>query len=116
MSKLLSIGKWCVIIVMCFIFLFSGFFKLNGDPDTILAFQKYGFPYWFQVLIGAGELVGGLGLLFQKYFRFAAYSLAVIMIGATFTHLLHGETSIAAIPCVLFVTLLILSLKKIRKE
>lgn len=116
MQKLLRMGKWCVIVVLCFIFLFAGFFKLNGNPDATLAFQQYGFPSWFQILIGLAEIIGGIGLLFQKYFRYAAYTLAVIMFGATFTHLFHGEMTVALTPFVFFIILCMLSIKKLQKR
>ncbi|RNB62783.1 DoxX family membrane protein [Brevibacillus borstelensis] len=84
MKKWLRIAKWTLLSVTCFYFLFIGFFKLNGNPDITLAFQQYGYPYWFQIIIGPGEVLGGLGLLFHKLFRYAAFALAFITSGTRY--------------------------------
>ncbi|RAT94211.1 DoxX family protein [Brevibacillus sp. Leaf182] len=101
-------AKWVLIVGLCLMFLSSGIYKLIGHPESTLAFQAFGFPHWFQVVIGLGEVLGGLGLLMKKYTRYAAYALAVIMLGATITLLLHGDTTTVAIPFVLLLVFLLI--------
>ncbi|TQK75318.1 DoxX-like protein [Brevibacillus sp. AG162] len=102
-------AKWVMIAGLCLMFVSSGIYKLIGHPETTLAFQAFGFPFWFQVVIGLGELLGGLGLLMKKYVRYAAYALAVIMLGASITLLLHGDTTTVAIPLVLLLVFLLIA-------
>ncbi|MFC8686174.1 DoxX family protein [Brevibacillus porteri] len=108
MIGLRSIAKWVMLIGLCLMFLSAGMSKLIGDPEASLAFQAFGFPHWFQVVIGLGEVLGGLGLLIKKYARYAAYTLAVIMLGATITLLLHGDTTTVVIPFVLLLVFLLI--------
>ncbi|MBY0087581.1 DoxX family protein [Brevibacillus sp. M2.1A] len=108
MTGLRIFAKWVMIVGLCLMFVSSGIYKLIGHPEATLAFQALGFPSWFQVVIGLGEVLGGLGLLMKKYTRYAAYVLAVIMLGATITLLLHGDTSTVAIPLVLFLVFLLI--------
>nr|WP_254613154.1 hypothetical protein [Brevibacillus sp. HB1.2] len=44
----------------------------------------------------------------KKYARYAAYTLAVIMLGATITLLLHGDMTTVAIPFVLLLVFLLI--------
>ncbi|MFG0217144.1 DoxX family protein [Brevibacillus porteri] len=108
MKGLRIFAKWVMIVGLCLMFLSAGIYKLIGDPEASLAFQAFGFPHWFQVVIGLGEVLGGLGLLMKKYARYAAYTLAVIMLGATITLLLHGDTTTVAIPFVLLLVFLLI--------
>ncbi|MGF9909265.1 DoxX family protein [Brevibacillus porteri] len=101
-------AKWVMIVGLCLMFLSSGIYKLIGHSETTVAFQAFGFPHWFQVVIGLGEVLGGLGLLMKKYARYAAYTLAVIMLGATIILLLHGDTTTVAIPFVLLLVFLLI--------
>ncbi|MFS0556080.1 DoxX family protein [Brevibacillus sp. 179-C9.3 HS] len=111
MIRLRSFAKWGMVVGLCLLFVSAGFNKLIGHPDTTLAFQAYGFPYWFQLVIGLGEVLGGLGLLWKKYARYAAYTLAVIILGATFTLLLNGDTSTIVVPFVFFIILLLVGFR-----
>ncbi|MDC0759197.1 MULTISPECIES: DoxX family protein [Brevibacillus] len=101
-------AKWVMIVGLCLMFLSAGIYKLIGHQETTLAFQALGFPHWFQVVIGLGEVLGGLGLLMKKYARYAAYTLAVIMLGATITLLLRGDMTTVAIPFVLLLVFLLI--------
>ncbi|MFI8714953.1 DoxX family protein [Brevibacillus brevis] len=112
MKSLRTFAKWVMIVGLCLMFVSSGIYKLIGHPETTLAFQGFGFPLWFQVVIGLGEVLGGLGLLMKKYARYAAHTLAVIMLGTTVTLLLHGDTSTVAIPLVLLFVFLLIGLRR----
>ncbi|MBH0330374.1 membrane protein [Brevibacillus brevis] len=112
MKSLRTFAKWVMIVGLCLMFVSSGIYKLIGHPEATLAFQGFGFPPWFQFVIGLGEVLGGLGLLMKKYARYAAYTLAVIMLGATVTLLLHGDTSTLVIPLVLLFVFLLIGLRR----
>jgi len=69
-----------------------GWFGGFGFDGTMGSFtQKMGLPWIIAFLIIIGESFGSLGLLAGFLTRFAAASLAVIMLGAiTMVHLPHG--------------------------
>lgn len=85
-----------VAILLAVIFLLSGGAKLAGLDFEIEAFQRWGYPLWFMYLIGSIEVAGGIGLLFRKLSALAAAGLALMMVGAVATHVLHAEWGMLA--------------------
>lgn len=72
----------------------KGFFA-NGELSggAIEQFENWGYGALFSVLIGALELLGGIGLLIKPLRQAAALGLIGIMIGAAYTHIAHDEIS-----------------------
>jgi len=105
-SKVRSIGLWIVTALLACLFVLSGSMKFV-NPDMAENFAKWGYPDWFRILIGVVELAGGLILLLPRTALYAAGVLGIVMVGAVFTHLGHGETPQAAVPLVLLVLLVI---------
>jgi|GEM_PF-4070146 len=99
-----------VLILLAFMYLMFGIFKLQVDAQAA-ALSIYGYPLWAQWLIGIAEMAGGAGLLFSRTARYAAMLLSVIMVGAVFTHGTHGELSIMLTPLALLLLLLWILLK-----
>jgi uncharacterized membrane protein YphA (DoxX/SURF4 family) len=61
------------------------------SPPWPEMFAGWGFPQRFVYVVGAVEVVAGLLLLIPKTALPAAAALGVVMVGATLTHLVHGE-------------------------
>src|SRR5205807_898045 len=74
------------------LFVFSGVAKLIGVQAVVEGFNHLGFPSWFRFLIGAIEVIGGVGLLIPRYAAEAASFLIMIMLGAIFTCIHAGES------------------------
>jgi hypothetical protein len=53
-------------------------------------FVDWGYPSWFRLVVGAGELVGGALLSPRRRFLGAGL-LVVILVGATLTHVVNGD-------------------------
>ena len=69
--------------VLAILYLLTGGMKLGGMQ--VMQFEIWGYPAWFQYLIGVGEVAAGAGFLMQKT-RFLASAVAiVIMLGAIYT-------------------------------
>jgi putative oxidoreductase len=85
-----------VAMLLAAIFLLSGSAKLAGLEFEIEAFQRWGYPLWFMYLIGSIEVSGGIALLFRQVSALAAAGLALMMIGAVMTHVLHAEWAMLA--------------------
>ncbi len=97
-----------VSIVLALLFLFQGVTKLAGM--MVEQFGAWGYPAWFQYLIGVAETAGGVGLLMKKTRFHAATAMIVVMLGAVFTLVRAGQMGQAAVP--LIVLLLLASLAR----
>jgi uncharacterized membrane protein YphA (DoxX/SURF4 family) len=53
-------------------------------------FRSWGYPDGFYLVIGAVEVIGGIGLLIPKLTSASALILAVVMAGAAATQILRG--------------------------
>ena len=54
------------------------------------AFERWGYPVWFRILIGVLETFGGILLVIPAVRHFGGLILFVIMVGALATRLIHG--------------------------
>jgi len=106
MSKAKMIVLWIVSILLAAMFLFSGVFKLLKPDMAKAGFVHYGYAAWFAIFIGVCETLGALGLLMPRLAGLAAAGLAIIMMGATYTHFSHHEYQHGMIPLVLLVLLI----------
>ena len=86
MSPTRNIIAWILQIILALAFIASGANKLLHIPDTVVGFGKMGFPSWFAYFIGVAEVLGGIGLLVQRFTRLAAVGLMLIMLGAAYVH------------------------------
>lgn len=77
--------------LLALIFLVSGGAKLAGLDFEIAAFERWGYPLWFMYLAGIIEVAGACGLLIPRVSALASASLALFMLGAVGTHILHAE-------------------------
>ena len=77
--------------VLALIFLASGGAKLLSLSFEIDAFTRWGYPISFMYFTGMLEVVGGLGLLVTRFSALASLCLAVFMLGAIATHVIHNE-------------------------
>lgn len=64
--------------------------KLTGEVWEVERFEAFGYSQGFRVLIGILEGVGALLLLWPRTASWGALVLAVVMIGATGTHIASG--------------------------
>jgi len=67
-----------------------------------VAFERWGYPIWFMYLIGVVEVVGGIGLIIQRFSATAGAALALMMIGAIGTHVIHSEWGMLAAASLIF--------------
>lgn len=78
-------------VVLAVIFIASGSAKLAGLEFELQAFERWGYPLWFMYFTGVIEVLGGIGLLLRRFSALAAGCLALMMIGAVATHVIHSE-------------------------
>ena len=87
-----------VSIVLALLFLATGVMKLAGM--MVEQFGAWGYPAWFQYLIGVAETAAGVGFLMKKTRFYAATGMIVVMLGAIFTVVRAGEMGQVAVPIV----------------
>ena len=92
LSKTQSAAMWILSVLLAAAFVFGGVAKLIGTEDMVKAFNQFGYPGWFRILIGLIELVGGIALLVPKFAIDAASFLIVIMVGAILTVFFAGAS------------------------
>jgi uncharacterized membrane protein YphA (DoxX/SURF4 family) len=54
-------------------------------------FADWGYPSWFRFVVGAGEIVGAVLLLFPRRRFLGAALLGVILVGAVLTHVVNQD-------------------------
>jgi putative oxidoreductase len=84
---------WTILILVALLFVMVGFQKFTGPSSIHWAerFARWGYPMAFRYVVGALEIVGGIGLVVPVTTRPAAGLLMIVMAGAFYTHLSHGE-------------------------
>ena len=87
-------------ILLAVIFLLAGVTKLAGFVMPAEQFVAWGYPAWFQYVIGGLETLAGVGFLTRRTRFVASAIVVVIMAGAIYT-VVRQETAVqAAVPAV----------------
>jgi uncharacterized membrane protein YphA (DoxX/SURF4 family) len=86
-------------------FVVTGSSKLAAVPPSPQNFARWGLSPTFMHVIGAVEVLAGLGLLVPRVAPLAALVLIVTMVGALRTGIVFGEMLHVAVPSVLLVAL-----------
>jgi len=73
------------------LFLLVGIAKLIGGLPVDALFESWGYPGAFRFVVGAVEMLGGVGLMIPMVTHRAAFVLIGVMTGAFFTHLFNAE-------------------------
>lgn len=81
-----NIGLWVLSGLLALLFLLAGGSKVAGVPEMQQNFQNWGYPQWFRVVVGASEVISAMLLFVPRAAWGAASVLAVLMAGATLTH------------------------------
>jgi uncharacterized membrane protein YphA (DoxX/SURF4 family) len=91
--RLPSAAVWACAIFLAVVFVLVGISKVEGASAMRWSerFAQWGYPANAHYLVGALEILGGLGVLIPRWRRAAAAILVALMIGALCTHAVHGE-------------------------
>ena len=103
MSRLKTIGTWLLQIVLAVLMVGPGLQKFTS-PVWQRMFRTWGYPDHFYLVIGAIEVVAGIGLLVPKVASASAIVLMVVMAGAAVTQITRGGRN--GVGELVFVTLL----------
>ena len=85
-------------IILALLFLLNGGLKVAGM--MVDQFAMWGYPAWFQYLIGVVELLAGVAFFRQSTRFLAAIAVIPIMAGAIFTLVRAGTAAQSVVPAV----------------
>ena len=83
-------GTWILTILLAVLMVGPGSQKFMG-PTWERMFRAWGYPDGFYLVIGAVEVVAGIGLLIPRVASYCALVLAIVMVAASATHVVHGD-------------------------
>lgn len=106
-NRLQIVAIWLLTTVLVALFVLAGGGKLAATDQAVHEFQRFGYPPWFMLVIGAIEVGAGLCLLFPSTALFAALALLPIMAGAAWT--LWGVGDSVAPPAIVGTLIVILA-------
>jgi putative oxidoreductase len=89
MKALATAGKWLLAVLLAVVMVGPGSQKFTS-PVWERMFRTWGYPDGFYLVIGAIEVVAGIGLLIPRVASVSALVLAVVMAGAAATQIVRG--------------------------
>ena len=123
MDRILSRNTltWTLQGLLAVVFLMHGLMFLNPPPE-IAPLMNASMPRWFQLFLGAAEVMAAAGLTLPALTRilpvlvvWAAGGTMIVLGSATAWHLVRGEISSAVITVVLFAIALVVQRARRRR-
>ncbi len=90
-ARIGTIALWIGSVLLALAFVLAGAPKLLRVEVWVDKFDGWGYASWFLVVTGGLELAGAILLLIPRLAVAGVALLAVIMLGAGYTHLANGE-------------------------
>ncbi len=87
----MSKGIIVLAILVGLAFITAGVIKLTSPQEMVNNFHRFDYTTWFLHFITGAEIAGGIGLMVPKLRGWAATGLALIMIGAVYSHATHDS-------------------------
>lgn len=91
-------GYWGSTIALALVYIGTSMPKVTGASDVLTRFSEWGYPENFMLFIGASEFLAGILLLIPRTSLYAASYLAIIMVGAIYTHIAFDSVILALLP------------------
>ena len=105
-GKVLSIVVRVMSVLLAVFFLMAGVPKLLGVEAHVQHFVTWRYPDWFRLVVGAAEVGAAVLLLIPSLAHIGAAAIAVIMAGATYTHVVRVPEEAGRAPFTLTVLLI----------
>ncbi len=105
MKRVRIVMLWVLTVAVAVLMIGPGAQKFTG-PTWERMFRVWGYPEHFYLLIGAIEVIGGLGLLVPRAASASAVILMVVMAGASATQFLHARNGRSGAGEIVFMVLL----------
>jgi uncharacterized membrane protein YphA (DoxX/SURF4 family) len=102
MKRARTVGLWIVTLLAAAVMIGPGLQKFTS-PIWQRMFRVWGYPEHFYLVIGAIEVVAGIGLLVPRVASASAIVLMIVMAGAFVTRMTHGASGVGEL---VFMTML----------
>jgi len=102
MKRARTVGLWIVTLLAAAVMIGPGVQKFTS-PVWRRMFKVWGYPDEFYLVIGAIEVVAGIGLLVPRIASACAIVLMIVMAGAFVTRVTHGASGVGEL---VFMTML----------
>lgn len=86
-----GIALWVICLFLVYVFLKAGGQKFMDGSGWARAFQFWGYPVWFRILVGVIEVAAALALLHPRTASFGAMLIITVMVGGMATHIATGR-------------------------
>ena len=86
-----KIVGWVLSVLIAVVFLLTGISKLTGNEMIQSQFSGWGYSVMFMYAIGVVEVLSAIALLIPGTVVYATGALGAVMLGATYTHLIHDS-------------------------
>lgn len=117
-TKAQPILLWLVAAWFAYSLMVNGLRKFEPDGFWSPAFQRWGYPAWFRILIGVLETAGAALILVPRVRHFGGVILFLVMFGALVTRLVFGTSweDVASIAQLMFFFLFLVGYTTKKKE
>jgi putative oxidoreductase len=85
------VATWLFTLFLVMVFARQGWAKFSADSGWGRAFDHWGFPDWFRILIGVVEISAAVLLLVPRAAPIGAMLIILTMIGGIATHVTAGD-------------------------
>ncbi len=85
-------------LLLTLFFVYLAYQNLSGNPELVADFRRWGYPDWFRIATALAQIVGAILLVAPSTCFLGALLLAVVLIGAVGTHLLHDPWTTSLSP------------------
>ena len=82
----LEVFLWALSLFLITVFARAGWDKFDDASGWARAFRIWGYPVWFRVLIGVGELGAAVLLAWPRTAAYGAALIIIVMLGGMGTH------------------------------
>lgn len=82
----LEVLLWALSLLLISVFIRAGWAKFDDASGWARAFNNWGYPVWFRVLIGVIELAAALLLVWPRTAAYGAVLIIAVMLGGMGTH------------------------------
>lgn len=85
------VSTWVLAVLLGGLFIVAGVLKLVGLDFLKESFIAWEYTLGFMFFIGILELLGGIAILIPRLSSWGAILIAIVMLGAAYTHMKFGE-------------------------
>ena len=92
LRNIIDVLIWLISLSLAWVFIQYGWSKFDPEGFWSRAFTKWGYGLYFMHFIGILEVGGAIAILIPRTASYGGFTLALVMLGALATRLIHGTS------------------------